>query len=88
MRRPQFSVRAMLILMFGAACFFGGIHFERERCRRADEAMIDTVAPFPAGAFQWQEPSLPDAVNNEDDSSSPIFVWTMSETIVPKAPPK
>jgi hypothetical protein len=37
-RRPQFTLRALLVLMLVAACFFGGVQFERERQRRADEA--------------------------------------------------
>lgn len=37
-RRFQFSLRALLIAMLCAAFFFGGIRFERERRRRADEA--------------------------------------------------
>jgi hypothetical protein len=27
--RPQFSLRALLVLMFGATCFFGGIRYMR-----------------------------------------------------------
>jgi Tfp pilus assembly protein PilN len=38
MPRRQFTLRVLLALLFGAACFFGGIHFERERRRREDEA--------------------------------------------------
>lgn len=38
MRRPQFSIRALLALMLAVACFFGGVRFERERRQRADEA--------------------------------------------------
>jgi hypothetical protein len=40
MPRPQFTLRALLILMLAVACFFGGIRFERERQRRADEAAL------------------------------------------------
>ncbi|HET6884529.1 MAG TPA: hypothetical protein VFI31_30525 [Pirellulales bacterium] len=36
MTRPQFTLRALLVLMLAVACFFGGIHFERERVRRAE----------------------------------------------------
>ena len=42
MRRPQFSIRSLLILMLVVAAFFGGIKFERERRRRADEAAANT----------------------------------------------
>ena len=38
MRRPQFTIRALLVAMLAAGCFFGGIRFERERQRREDEA--------------------------------------------------
>ena len=38
MPRHQFTLRALLVLMFGAACFFGGIRFERDRRRLAEEA--------------------------------------------------
>lgn len=38
MPRPQFTLRALLVLMLVVGCFFGGIRFERERRRRADEA--------------------------------------------------
>src|SRR5579863_2039514 len=34
MPRPQFTLRALLVLMLAVACFFGGIRFERERERR------------------------------------------------------
>ncbi|HEV3342759.1 MAG TPA: hypothetical protein VG125_20470 [Pirellulales bacterium] len=34
----QFTLRALLVLLLAVACFFGGIRFERERRRRADEA--------------------------------------------------
>lgn len=37
-RRPQFTLRAVLVLMLAVACFFGGIRFERERRRREAEA--------------------------------------------------
>ena len=38
MPRPQFTLRALLVLLLAVACFFGGIRFERERQRREDEA--------------------------------------------------
>ncbi|HET6884125.1 MAG TPA: hypothetical protein VFI31_28480 [Pirellulales bacterium] len=37
MRRPQFTLRAFLMAMLVVGAFFGGIRFERERRRRADE---------------------------------------------------
>ena len=46
MRRPQFTLRALLVLMLAVACFFGGIRFERERRRRADEAANAEMAPL------------------------------------------
>ncbi|HVX09690.1 MAG TPA: hypothetical protein VHC22_00675 [Pirellulales bacterium] len=30
MPRPQFTLRALLVLMFGAACFFGGMALQRQ----------------------------------------------------------
>lgn len=36
-RRPQFTIRALLVLMLAVGCFFGGIRFERERQRQEDE---------------------------------------------------
>lgn len=38
MPRFQFSLRDVLWLVLVVAAFFGGIHFERERKRRDDEA--------------------------------------------------
>jgi hypothetical protein len=38
MPRPQFTIRALLVAMLVSAAFFGGVRFERERQRRADEA--------------------------------------------------
>lgn len=40
MARPQFTLRALLVLMLAVGCFFGGVRFERERRRRADEAAL------------------------------------------------
>jgi hypothetical protein len=38
-RRFQFSLRTLLVVVvLGPAFFFGGIHFERERRRRAMDA--------------------------------------------------
>ena len=38
--RPQFSLKTMLVLLLAVACFFGGIHFERERRRREDAKTV------------------------------------------------
>ncbi|HVX09696.1 MAG TPA: hypothetical protein VHC22_00705 [Pirellulales bacterium] len=38
MRRPQFTLRALLVLMLVVGAFFAGIRFERERRRHADLA--------------------------------------------------
>ena len=46
MPRPQFTLRTLLVLLLAVACFFGGIRFERERRRRADEA-AKRAAPMP-----------------------------------------
>jgi hypothetical protein len=37
-QRFQFSLKWLFVAMLAAACFFGGIRFERERRRLADEA--------------------------------------------------
>jgi hypothetical protein len=39
-RRFQFSVRALLVLVLAAACFFGGVRVERERQRRQDAVAL------------------------------------------------
>lgn len=48
--RPQFSLKTMLWLTVCAACFFGGIHVEREIERRG-QYTSDLGIPFPQGAF-------------------------------------
>jgi hypothetical protein len=37
MPRPQFTIRALWILLLVVACFFGGIRFEREPQKQEDE---------------------------------------------------
>jgi hypothetical protein len=44
MRRPQFTIRALLVLMLVVAAFFGGIKFERERRIREEQASRAPVA--------------------------------------------
>ncbi|MGH7134416.1 MAG: hypothetical protein ACREHD_01670 [Pirellulales bacterium] len=41
MPRPQFTLRALLVAMLVVGTFFGGVHFERERRRRQDEAVAE-----------------------------------------------
>ncbi|HJT34543.1 MAG TPA: hypothetical protein VJ783_21105 [Pirellulales bacterium] len=47
MKRPQFTVRALLVLMLVVAAFFGGIRFgerrERDRRTREDDARAKKV---------------------------------------------
>ena len=46
----QFTLRVLLVAMLVVAAFFGGIRFERERRRRADEAAAkreDSVRIYP-----------------------------------------
>ncbi len=43
MPRPQFTLQALLVLLLAAACFFGGVRFERERQRREDEAVKNII---------------------------------------------
>ena len=54
MPRPQFTLRALLVLLMAVACFFGGIRFEQERRRRAEEA-----AALAAKAAQPDSPRIP-----------------------------
>jgi hypothetical protein len=45
---PQFALRALLILALEVACFFGGIRFEREWRRSAqdkEEQLIGVAVP-------------------------------------------
>jgi hypothetical protein len=45
--RPQFTVRALLVAMLVVAAFVGGIHFERERRRREDDAIARQMEGLP-----------------------------------------
>jgi hypothetical protein len=47
MRRPQFTIRALLVLLLAVACFFGGIRYEKDRRRREEEA-AKRAAAMPA----------------------------------------
>jgi hypothetical protein len=52
MPRPQFTLRALLVGMLAAGCFFGGIRFERERRRRedartAEQADLEIICVIP-----------------------------------------
>lgn len=42
-RRFQFSLRALLVLMFGIACFFGGIRFGRDR-QKSEDVLAEQIA--------------------------------------------
>jgi hypothetical protein len=63
MPRPQFTLRALLVLLLAVACWFGGIRFERERYAREMDGLrqliIETVV---AG-----DEILPDDRPAEDD---------------------
>lgn len=56
MRRPQFSIRALLILMLVVGAFFGGIKFERERRIREERASQAPVAATPSMASPYGPP--------------------------------
>ncbi|HWB14494.1 MAG TPA: hypothetical protein VG826_35040 [Pirellulales bacterium] len=56
MPRPQFTLRALLVLLLAVACFFGGIRFERERQRRADEAAAELRVESWLEAMSKREP--------------------------------
>ncbi|HET6879768.1 MAG TPA: hypothetical protein VFI31_06425 [Pirellulales bacterium] len=55
MPRPQFSLRALLIAMLVVAAFLGGIHFERERRRREDDAIARQMEGLPLLSLPSQE---------------------------------
>ncbi|HWB12665.1 MAG TPA: hypothetical protein VG826_25795 [Pirellulales bacterium] len=78
MSRPQFTIRTLLILMFGAACFFGGISFERERSRREDEAMFNAYKTAPV-----QVPASSYVVRPGDDEGSLPTITVISEEDIP-----
>lgn len=44
MRRPQFTLRALLILMLVVAAFFAGVRYDRELLRREDAAIAEQRA--------------------------------------------
>jgi hypothetical protein len=47
-RRFQFSLRALLVAIFGAACFFGGMAFQRELYKPTSHSTIN----LPTGAIE------------------------------------
>ena len=61
MPRPQFTLRALLVLILAVACFFGGVRFEKERRRMADarerEAMSLLLVPRRSD-LEWPSGSL------------------------------
>jgi hypothetical protein len=79
-RRFQFSLRALLVATFGVACFFGGIGFERERRRRADEAAAALAAnspPLKARAVAKPIVGLPDDM--QENTYQAIYIRQMNE---------
>ena len=62
MRRPQVTLRALLVATLVVAAFFGGIHFEREGRRRQDQAAADAN---PAGILLREL----DQLDREDDGA-------------------
>jgi hypothetical protein len=80
MRRPQFTLRALLILLLAVACFFGGIHFERERRRLEEEAARAAVPPPQKMVEQGQRqpPVLPGTyLVGARQTALPFFVAVM-----------
>lgn len=66
-RRVQFSLRALLVLVFGAACFFGGIVIGRKHEgrqlqaeRSAASAVITKLLQSHRGAMQAAEQRVAD----------------------------
>ena len=59
MPRPQFTLRALLVLMLAVACFFGGIRFEthwrrRERQREHEAWKLVPVFKLSREAAAWK----------------------------------
>jgi hypothetical protein len=69
MPRPQFTLRALLVLIFGAACCFGWIRLRREYQRREEEAdrrgeLVEAGDPTDILVRELLKPQ-------EDDGSAP-----------------
>ena len=71
MRRPQFTLRTLLVAMLVVAAFFGGIHFERERRRCREEAIKALGDAMQAGTH-----ANPVAVNAHQQSHQAVGVPT------------
>ncbi|MGH7137253.1 MAG: hypothetical protein ACREHD_16035, partial [Pirellulales bacterium] len=55
MVRPHFTLSTLLVAMLVVAAFFGGIHFERERRRREDDAIARQMEGLPLLSLPSQE---------------------------------
>jgi hypothetical protein len=67
MRRPQFTLRALFVAMLAAACFFGGIRFERERyAREMDELRQLIIETVVAGDEILPDDWRPDEQDSQD----------------------
>jgi hypothetical protein len=57
MPRPQFTLRALLVLILAAGCFLWGIQFEREEWRRRREKALARPWPPAKSALEivWEQ---------------------------------
>lgn len=60
MPRPNFNIRALLVATLVVAAFFGGIHFERELERRADERRYELDLTGAQSGFFSEGPLRPE----------------------------
>ena len=72
MPRPQFTIRMLLVLMLVVAAFFGGIRFERERQRRAEEVGANDRCPRSQTGQNRRDLRQ---VRLADHDQDPLTVW-------------
>lgn len=56
MRRPQFTLRALLVLVLAAGCFFGGMAAQRQ----LDKPAVTRVRPCGLGSVVLETLTTPD----------------------------
>ena len=83
MPRPQITLRALLVLMLAVACFFGGIWFERERRRRADEA--ETHAALQGRLIRYSQ-GICDVRVGDDGHKTHVTLGRVRRATPPSAP--
>lgn len=63
MKRPQITLRSLLVAMLFVAAFFAGIRFERERRRREDGIKTIIAALDEKTEFHFAEQSLSEVID-------------------------